>query len=179
VHTHLLRAALAATVVLLPVRSEAQPTSTGTRPPHATAQAFVGELFAHRQELSLTRPQVDSLTALASRIRADRSRLQTAGLDRVPGKSVPRFARVYPVRRAARAWRSAFRPQISAWRPTGSSTIASRRRRLVAELVPERGSRVLRSAPSLRPADFASWMGGSGCHTTSQVSSAPRRRFSN
>jgi hypothetical protein len=102
VHTHLLRAALAATVVLLPVRSEAQPTSTGTRPPHATAQAFVGELFAHRQELSLTRPQVDSLTALASRIRADRSRLQTAGLDRVPGKSVPRFARVYPVRRAAR-----------------------------------------------------------------------------
>ena len=100
-HTHMLRAALAAVVVLLPVRSEAQPSSLATRP-QPSAQAVVGELLAHRQELSLSQAQVDRLTALANRIRADRGRLQIAGFDRVPGKSVPRFARVYPVRQAAR-----------------------------------------------------------------------------
>lgn len=101
-HTHLLRAALAATVVLLPVRSEAQPTTIAARPIQQGTDAVVGELLAHRQELSLTRAQVDSLTALANRIRADHGRLEIAGFDRVPGKSVPRFARAYPVRRAAR-----------------------------------------------------------------------------
>jgi hypothetical protein len=102
-HTHLFRAALAAIVVLLPVRSEAQHTSIATaRPPQQSAQAVAGELLAHRQELSLMRAQVDSLTTLANQIRGDRGRLQIAGLDRVPGKSVPRIARVYPVRRAAR-----------------------------------------------------------------------------
>jgi hypothetical protein len=106
-YAHLLRAALAATVILLPVRSEAQPSSAATRPPPQPPQAVVDELIAHRRELSLTRTQVDSLTALAGRIRADRGRLRFAGFDRVPGKSVPRFGRVYPVRRQARelAWR--------------------------------------------------------------------------
>jgi hypothetical protein len=99
--THLLRAALAAIVVLLPGRSAAQPTSKTARPPQQSVQPFVGELLAHRQELSLTRAQVDSLNALANRIRADRGRLQIAGFERVPGKSVPVIARVYPVRRAA------------------------------------------------------------------------------
>lgn len=101
-HTHLLRAALAATVVLLPVRSEAQPISVAARPIQQGGEAVVEELLAHRQELSLTRSQVDSLTTLANRIRADHGRLQIAGFDRVPGKSVPRFARVCPIRRAAR-----------------------------------------------------------------------------
>jgi hypothetical protein len=101
-HTHMLRAALAALVVLLPVRSEAQ-ASARTKPTRApNAQAVVGELLSHRQELSLTSGQVDSLTALALRIREDRGRLQIAGFDRVPGKSVPRFARVYLVRREAK-----------------------------------------------------------------------------
>ena len=100
-HTHMLRAALAALVVLLPVRSEAQ-ASARTEPTHAqSAQAVVGDLLSHRQVLALTIGQVDRLTALAVRIREDRGRLQIAGFDRVPGKSVPRFARVYPVRRKA------------------------------------------------------------------------------
>jgi hypothetical protein len=100
-HTHM-RAALAALVVLLPVRSEAQ-ASARTEPTHAqSAEPVVGELLFHRQELALTGRQVDSLTALAVRIREDRGRLQIVGLDRVPGKSVPRFARVYLVQREAR-----------------------------------------------------------------------------
>jgi hypothetical protein len=99
-HTHMLRAALAATVVLLPVRSEAQASAQRERV--VVAQTLVGTLLSHRQELSLTSAQVDSLTALAVRIREDRGRPQIVGLDRVPGKSVPRFARVYPVRREAR-----------------------------------------------------------------------------
>jgi hypothetical protein len=101
-HTRMLRAALAGLVVLLPVRSEAQ-ASARTEPTHAqSAEPVVGELLFHRRELALTDRQVDSLTALAVRIREDRGRLQIVGLDRVPGKSVPRFARVYPVRREAK-----------------------------------------------------------------------------
>jgi len=99
-HTHMLRAALAATVVLLPVRSAAQASAQRERV--VVAQTVVGTLLSHREELSLTSGQVDSLTALAVRIREDRGRLQIVGLDRVPGKSVPRFVRVYPVRREAR-----------------------------------------------------------------------------
>ena len=102
-HTHMLRAALAALVVLLPVRSEAQ-ASTRTEPtPFERAESVVGELLSHRQELSLTSGQVESLTALAVRIQEDRGRLQIVGFDRVPGKSVPRFARLYPIQREARA----------------------------------------------------------------------------
>jgi hypothetical protein len=101
-HTHMLRAALAALVVLLPVRSEAQASARSEHTRAQNAQAVVGELLSHSQELALTSGQVDSLTALAVRIRGDRGRLQIVGLDRVPGKSVPRFARVYPVRREAR-----------------------------------------------------------------------------
>jgi hypothetical protein len=100
-HTHMLRAALAAMVVLLPVRSEAQASARSEPTRAQNAEAVVGELLSHRQELSLTSGQVDSLTALAVRIREDRGRQQIAGLDRVPGKSVLRFVRVYPVRREA------------------------------------------------------------------------------
>jgi hypothetical protein len=100
-HTHMLRAALAALVVLLPVRSEAQ-APAGSEPTRTqNAQAVIGQLLSHRQELALTSGQVDSLTPLAIRTREDRGRLQIVGLDRVPGKLVPRFARVYPVRREA------------------------------------------------------------------------------
>jgi hypothetical protein len=100
--THMLRAALAAIVVLLPVRSEAQASARSEPTRVQNAETVVGELLSHRQELSLTSGQVDSLTALADRIREDRGRLQIVGLDRVPGKSVPRFARVYAVRREAK-----------------------------------------------------------------------------
>jgi hypothetical protein len=102
-HTPMFRAALAAVVVLLPIRSEAQ-SSAGAQPPRGgSAQAVVGELLSRRQDLSLTSDQVDSLTALATRIREDRGRTQIVGFDRVPGKSVPRLARVHPLRREARA----------------------------------------------------------------------------
>jgi hypothetical protein len=101
-YTHLLRAALAASVVLLPVRSEAQPSSLTARPPQQGSQAVVGELLARRQELSLTGVQFDSLTALSSRIRADHGQIRIVRFDRVPGKWVPEVARVYPVQRAAR-----------------------------------------------------------------------------
>ena len=102
-HTHILQAALAAVVVVLSVRSEAQTAVPAERIPGDSTQVVVGELLSHQQELSLTTGQVESLTALAVRIREDRGRLQIVGFDRVPGKSVPRFARVYPIRREARA----------------------------------------------------------------------------
>ena len=102
-HTHMLKAALAAVVVLLPLRSEAQTSVPTDRIPGNNARVMVGDLLSHRQELSLTSGQVESLTALAVRIQEDRGRLQIVGFDRVPGKSVPRFARVYPIQREARA----------------------------------------------------------------------------
>ena len=102
-HTQILKAALAALVVLLPVRSEAQTSVPAERISGDSAQVVVGELLSHHQELSLTSRQVESLTALAVRIQEDRGRLQIVGFDRVPGKSVPRFARVYPIQREARA----------------------------------------------------------------------------
>jgi hypothetical protein len=100
-HTNMLRAAFTAFVVLLPVRSEAQ-ASAPERTRAQSPQAVIGQLLSHRQELPLTSGQVDSLTVLATRIREDQGRLQIAGFDRVPGKSVPRFVRVYRVRREAK-----------------------------------------------------------------------------
>jgi hypothetical protein len=102
-HTHILKAALAAVVVLLPVRSEAQTSIPADRILGDNAEIMVGELLSHHQELSLTPGQVESLTALAVQIREDRGRPQIVGFDRVPGKSVPRFARVYPIQGEARA----------------------------------------------------------------------------
>jgi hypothetical protein len=101
-HTHMLRAALAAFVILLPVRSEAQASAPPERTRAESPQAVVGQLLSHRQELSLTSGQLDNLTVLATRIREDRGQLQIAGFDRVPGKSVPRFVRVYRIRREAK-----------------------------------------------------------------------------
>jgi hypothetical protein len=101
-HIRMLPAAIAAFAVLLPIRSEAQVSSMAQPTGRESAPVLVSQLLAHRQELSLTAGQVDSLTTLSDRIRQDRGHLQIVGLDRVPGKSVPRFARVYPVRREAK-----------------------------------------------------------------------------
>lgn len=102
-HTQLFQAALAAmAVLLLPVRSEAQSVTTASPARVESARVAVGTLLSHREGLSLTRGQVDSLSALATRICEDRGRIQIAGLDRVPGKSVPRVARVFRVRREAK-----------------------------------------------------------------------------
>jgi hypothetical protein len=101
-HIRILPAVLAAFAVLLPIRSEAQVSSMAQRTGRESAPVLISQLLAHRQELSLTAGQVDSLTTLSERIRHDWGHLQIVGLDRVPGKSVPRFARVYPLRREAR-----------------------------------------------------------------------------
>lgn len=101
-YTYTLRVALAALVVLLPASSEAQSQSTAVRPRPERAQAVVGELLLHSQQLALTGGQVHYLTAIATRIREGRGRLQIVGSDRVPGKWVPRLARVYLMRREAR-----------------------------------------------------------------------------
>ena len=102
-HTRIFTAALAALVVLLPLRLEAQSSITAARTRTDTASQVVGELLAHGQQLSLTSGQIDKLTALATRSRKNLRRLQIVGFDRVPGKSVPRFVRVYPNQREARA----------------------------------------------------------------------------
>jgi hypothetical protein len=102
-HTYQLRAALAAIIVFLPIRSEAQVSATVHRAATTRAEVVISSLLAHRQELALSTAQVDSLTALADRSREDHGHLQIVGLDRVPGKSVPRFVRVYPVRERAGA----------------------------------------------------------------------------
>jgi hypothetical protein len=50
-HTQMLRAALAAFAVLLPVRSEAQASAPPERTGAQSPQAVVGQLLSHRQEL--------------------------------------------------------------------------------------------------------------------------------
>jgi hypothetical protein len=91
--THLLQAALVATAALLPLRAEAASASamlvTNPTPPYAV----VDQLLRHRDYLSLDDRQVTALIELSSWLRQARASLQVAGLDRVPGKSVPRFVR--------------------------------------------------------------------------------------
>ena len=101
--THIFSARNTAVIIalFLPACSQARmPVSRGPSPeaPHVIAD----RLLEHREELSLTREQVDDLAALSGRLRRDRGRLQIAGLDRVPGKSVPRYERVYRTRSDAR-----------------------------------------------------------------------------
>ena len=98
-HT-LLQSAIAA-VMLLPAQPHAHTSSAFGEHSRQMTHQFVAELLDHRQELSLTQAQVDSLTTLAARVRTDHGQIRVTGLDRVPGKSVPRLARVYPARRMA------------------------------------------------------------------------------
>ena len=84
--------------LLFPGRPAAQ-TSVPRRP-RSEAQAIIDRILLHRDELSLTKQQVDELAALSGRLR--RGRLKLVGLDRVPGKSVPRYDRVYPIGADAR-----------------------------------------------------------------------------
>lgn len=99
--TYSFAAALAAAALLLPACSQARmPVSRGPSP--ETAHVIVEKLLEHREELSLTREQVDDLAALFSQLRRDRGRVRIIALDRVPGKSVPRYERVYRTRADAR-----------------------------------------------------------------------------
>jgi hypothetical protein len=85
-------AAVTAVTLLFPGRPAAQASVSGR--PRPAALAIVNRILMHSEELSLTRQQVDDLAALSSKLR--QGRLKLMGLDRVPGKSVPRYKRVYP-----------------------------------------------------------------------------------
>jgi hypothetical protein len=84
--------AAAAVALLFPGRPAAQ-VSVPRRPRPEATHVIVDRLLAHREELSLTKEQVVDLSALSSKLR--RGRLKLVGLDRVPGKSAPRYKRVY------------------------------------------------------------------------------------
>lgn len=95
-HTHRFRAALAAAAILLPLRAAAEIASGNEAPLPTPAYVVVDRILAERGRLSLGRQQVAKLAQLAERLRADGGRLKLVGLDGVPGKSVPRYIRVFP-----------------------------------------------------------------------------------
>lgn len=101
--THLFSTPSAAVIMALFLPACSQASAPGSNsptpePPHV----IVDRLLEHHQELSLTKKQEDDLAALSVQLRRDRGRLQIAGLDRVPGKSVPRYERVYKTSTDAR-----------------------------------------------------------------------------
>lgn len=68
-----------------------------TLPAHlknAPASTVIGRILAGRDQLALSADQVARLTVLENQLKHDRGRLVVTGLDRVPGKSVPRVERV-------------------------------------------------------------------------------------
>lgn len=95
-HAHRFRAALAAAAILLPMPAGAN-IAPGARALLPTpAYVVVDRILIERERLSLGSRQVAELTKLAERLRADRGRLKLVGLEGVPGKSVPRYTRVFP-----------------------------------------------------------------------------------
>ena len=59
----------------------------------APAAAIIGRILAGREQLDLKADQVARLSRLEEQLRRDRGRSVLAGLNRVPGKSVPRIKR--------------------------------------------------------------------------------------
>lgn len=59
-----------------------------------SATSVVDRLLAGREALELTADQTARLTVLSTHLHHDRGRAVVTGLDRVPGKSVPRLARI-------------------------------------------------------------------------------------
>lgn len=87
-------AAIAALVVLpLSARAEINPTVSGSRP--KPTYIAIDQLIAQRTLLALDSTQVASLSKLKERLRADRGQLKRVPGSRVPGKSAPRYVRVY------------------------------------------------------------------------------------
>ena len=67
-----------------------------TLPAHlraAPASTVVERILAGRDQLGLNADQVERLTQLEAQLRHDRDHPVVTGLDRVPGKSVPRIER--------------------------------------------------------------------------------------
>ena len=66
------------------------PTSLNT----VSATLVIDRLLAGREALALTTDQAARLTQLSTRLHHDRGHLIVTGLDRVPGKSIPRLTRI-------------------------------------------------------------------------------------
>lgn len=67
-----------------------------TLPAHlknAPAATVTGRILAGHDQLALSADQVARLTVLEKQLKHDRGRTVVTGLDRVPGKSVPRIER--------------------------------------------------------------------------------------
>ena len=60
----------------------------------ASAALVIDRLLAGREVLALNADQAARLSQLSHRLHHDRGRLVVTGLDRVPGKSIPRIARI-------------------------------------------------------------------------------------
>jgi hypothetical protein len=95
-YTDRFRAALAAAAILLPLRAAAAIPPSAEAPLPNPAYVIVDRILAERERLSLGGRQIEELAKLAERLRSDRGRLKLVGLDGVPGKSVPRYTRVFP-----------------------------------------------------------------------------------
>lgn len=60
----------------------------------ASAALVIDRLLAGREALALTSDQAARLTQLSTQLHHDRGHLIVTGLDRVPGKSIPRLTRM-------------------------------------------------------------------------------------
>lgn len=93
---------LALTALILALGSSV--IAAQTLPAHLNnvpAATVIGRILAGRDQLALTADQVARLTDLEARLRHDRGHTLITGLDRVPGKSVPRVERVRTTAREA------------------------------------------------------------------------------
>jgi len=82
----------------LPLRAEATPVAIALRAYPSPAYAVVDQLLSHREQLSLDQRQMTALRELSRRLGEIHGAPRIAGLDRVPGKSVPRFTQASPSR---------------------------------------------------------------------------------
>lgn len=72
----------------------AQSVALPTSLKRVSAAQVIDRLLAGREVLALNPDQATRLTQLSTRLHHDRGRLVVIGLDRVPGKSIPRLARI-------------------------------------------------------------------------------------
>ena len=94
--------------LLLALGSTVVAAQSSLLPPNlksASAALVVDRLLAGREALALSADQAAQLTLLSTRLHRGRGHLVIAGLDRVPGKSVPRIERTGTT--AAEAFRQA------------------------------------------------------------------------
>jgi len=88
-------AATVAALVLHPPSTRAQTNSMVSESRPKPAYVVIDQLIAQGALLALDSTQVAKLSKLKERLRADRGRLKRLAGSRVPGKSVPRYVRVF------------------------------------------------------------------------------------